>query len=530
MDKTSVNGVIYWLPSDVQEVISLVNEAHQNNEIICLRGSAHSFPLIGDLEQGSKNDRKYKYVMLSKMNKVSIDTTAQVVTAQAGCHLGHDPWDPTGISTVENSLLYQLNEKGYGISDLGGIIHQTIGGFMSTGSSGGSTEYSFDEPLLSIDIVHFGASGAEVITYVKPDHNNPDDDFYGVAISLGIMGVIVSIRMKCEPAFYIKGSETITKAVDCEIDLFGAGNSNKPDPATYFNQTQFSRLMWWPQKDVEKMVVWKAQKTSKQEAIAYAAQAYDKRKVFPHPELKPYREVPYIFGSPTLATLGADLLYTSIGQWPKWLLDILGDTKEYRSIKLLVESMFYPKILPMILDVFEPVDKPETGPQEFADVGWKGLPMDNQMSDKLFPVKFTELWIPLHKAAKVMKILHDFYSEGSENTGAFSCEIYAAKANNCWLSPAYGTNVIRVDVFWFGNDLGEPTSFYEKFWELLAPLGFRPHWGKYLPDGKGPQGTSYLRPLYPQWDKWLNLRERVDPDQVFLNDYWREHLDIPQKK
>jgi len=49
MDTIIVNGATYWLPENNDDVIALVNEASNNNEIICVRGSGHSFPLIGDL-------------------------------------------------------------------------------------------------------------------------------------------------------------------------------------------------------------------------------------------------------------------------------------------------------------------------------------------------------------------------------------------------------------------------------------------------------------------------------------------------
>ena len=130
MDSLVINAATYWLPESIPEVMSLVNDARTGGEIICVRGSAHSFPLIGDLEKGSSHGRKYKYVMLSKLNAVAI--TGTMVTVQAGCNLGPDPWDPTGISSLEKSLLYKLDQQGLSIPDLGGITHQTVGGFLST--------------------------------------------------------------------------------------------------------------------------------------------------------------------------------------------------------------------------------------------------------------------------------------------------------------------------------------------------------------------------------------------------------------
>jgi D-arabinono-1,4-lactone oxidase len=528
METLLINGVTYWLPASNNDVVALVNEAVKNNEIICVRGAAHSFPLIGTLESGSKTGKVYKYLILSKMDGVAI--TGDLVKVDAGCHLGPDPWDPTGTSTLENSLLYQLDQKGLSIPDLGGITHQTVGGFLSTASSGGSTQFSFEDALVSIDIVCVeDGKTAAVNTFTK----GTDPEFYGAgAASMGLFGVIVSATFKCVPNFFIAGQEAITSYDDCEIDLFGPGNNPlKPDLETFFKQTQYTRIILWPQENTKRAVVWKAWQSNE---LAAKDWAWSNPKGDPLLlPLKPYQEVPYISlpegkPSPTPVTLAADLIFSAMGNWPDWLLDILGDTEEYRTIRDTVNATFYPLILPELLNLFVTPDNPEKGPQKFADLWYTGLPMDNQMSDRLFPVWFTELWIDITKTQQVMTALLNFYNESDQNAGTFCCEIYASKNSAFWLSPAYNQDVIRIDVFWFANAKTGPEAYYKKFWDLLAQFNFRPHWAKYLPDSNGEQGVAYLKSNYPKWEDWMALREKMDPKQVFVNDYWRDHLGIPQ--
>lgn len=551
METIIVNGATYWLPESNDDVIALVNEAANNNEIICVRGSGHSFPLVGTLEteQQSSTGKKYKYIMLAKMYGVEM-LDADTVKVQAGCHLGPDPFDPTKISTLENSLCYYLDNLGTAagdpslnrsLPDLGGITHQTVGGFLSTSSSGGSTQYSFEDALISVDIVTCKAGeGAAVTTFTKPA-NNPDDPFYAAGIaSMGLFGVIVSATFSCSPQFYIEGSETITYTDQCTlINLFGNA-PGLPNMQTFLQQTEYTRLMWWPQqnhenpeKDLSRMVVWQAQRTDQSGAIAYAKHAYDLKGTQPLADgLKPYEEVPYIFGKPDAANVAANLLYTAIGQWPTWLKNLIGDNMEYEIIKAFVESIYGSKIFPVIMDIFVPVDTPTNankGPQLFADLWYTGLPMDNQMSDKLMPVWFTELWIDINQSEQVMDALKTYYdSQPITIDLSFSCEIYAAKQNIFWLSPSYNQDVIRIDVFWFANNLGDPATFYQSFWDLLAPFNFRPHWGKYIPDTvNNVPGVTYIADKYPKWNDWMNLRNTMDPQQVFVNDYWRSKLGIP---
>ena len=549
MDSIIVNGATYWLPENNEDVLNLVRDAVANRSIICVRGSGHSFPLIGDLEKEHRPSNgyssSYTYVMLSKMYAVEM-LDENTVKVQAGCHLGVDPFDPTGISTVENSLCYILDNLGTAkgdpslnrsLPDLGGITHQTIGGFLSTGSSGGSTKYSFEDALISVDVVTYTfGEDAWVNTY---NRNNPDDDtFFAIGLaSMGLMGVIVSATFSCAPQFYIEGSETIEYTDKCSlINLFGNAPS-LPDIKTFLEQTEYTRLMWWPQQngqpELSRMVVWQAKRTDKAGAAAWAKHAYDLMGVQPSTDgLKPYEEVPYVFGSPDPANVVAGLIYTAIGQWPTWLKNLLPDKPlEYEVVKTLIESNYATKIFPTIMDIFVTVDTPTNknkGPQLFSDLWYTGIPMDNQMSDKLMPVWFTELWIDINQAEEVMKTLKDYYDKQPITIDlSFSCEIYAAKKSPFWLSPAYNQDVIRIDVFWFGNNQGDPATFYQKFWDLLAPFNYRPHWGKYIPDTvKGTPGPDYLAKQYPKWKEWMELRNAMDPHKIFLNDYWRKKLGI----
>ena len=549
METIIVNGATYWLPESNDDVIALVQEALDKNELICVRGSGHSFPLIGGLEkeQKSSSGRPYKYIMLSKMYAVEM-LDENTVKVQAGCHLGVDPFDPTGISTVENSLCCILDNLGTAtnnpslnraLPDLGGITHQTIGGFLSTGSSGGSIQYSFEDALISVDVVTYKPNGeACLLTYNRDD--KPENHFFAIGLaSLGLMGVIVSATFTCIPQFYIAGSETIEYTDKCTlIDFFNKSNG-LPDLETFLRQTEYSRLMWWPQQngqqeDLSRMVVWQAKRTTKAGAEAWAANAYELMGVQPSPDgLKPYEEVPYVFGSPDPANIVANLIYNAIGQWPTWLQKLLADKPtEYEIIKTLVESNYATKIFPAIMDLFVAVDtstNKNKGPQLFSDVWYKGIPMDNQMNDKLMPVWFTELWISTDWAWVLMVDLKNYYDAQPISIDfSFSCEIYAAKQSPFWLSPAYGTDVVRIDVFWYGNNQGDPATFYQNFWDLLASYSYRPHWGKYIPDMiNGFPAINYWSGLYTKWNDWMKLRHTMDPKQIFVNDYWREKLGIP---
>jgi hypothetical protein len=183
-----------------------------------------------------------------------------------------------------------------------------------------------------------------------------------------------------------------------------------------------------------------------------------------------------------------------------------------------------PYLIDEILEPFVGLDE-----QTFWDSWMCGLPMDNQMDDRLWPTEFTEPWIPIDAAEDAMKAMRAHYRAAGDPvsayaaTGSFSCEMYAAKSSRAWLSPAYGTDVLRLDLFWFGLNAGDPRRFYEPFWKILDGFAFRPHWGKVLP-GPGATWRRAWRERFPRLPEFLKLRAALDPDGVFLTSYWREHL------
>jgi D-arabinono-1,4-lactone oxidase len=111
--------------------------------------------------------------------------------------------------------------------------------------------------------------------------------------------------------------------------------------------------------------------------------------------------------------------------------------------------------------------------------------------------------------------------------GTFTVELYAARRSEAWLSPSYGRDSLRVDIFWYQRNAGDPVlGYYPRFFAQLEPVAFRAHWGKYLPPPGSGQGADYLARQFPRWTRFLELRQALDPRGVFLSTYWRRHLGI----
>lgn len=601
----------YYHPTSDAEVAALVAFARSAKKKLRVRGAAHSVPgAIYTPGWGGKGQPSGDSidVMLDQMKSVTIhphptEARRAVVEVEAGCHLGKDPYDPTGTSNWGNSLNLQLHKAGWALADLGGITHQTVGGFLATGTSGGSRQYSIYENLLRVRFI----DGTGAVQDVSRDDADPArrDLFDAVTVSMGLLGVVTRVWFLVEPSYNVFGTQVTAATSATPIDFFG-DRPTRTSFAEFLQQAPYARLMWWPQHDFDRMVVWQAARQAPfpgfthqpylemgraakvtslagslfyalignlhdlsalrkkldpwfahleealdgdpdpNECIAPSVLGWDKRASIDQVLAVLHRRVerglkksprvsvgssgavslfdPLLDAVNTASgTFLADRVAEAITQLVKMLLDdALGSSLAQILADVLSREM--PYLIDEILDPFV-----EKGTQTFWDSWMCGLPMDNQMDDQLWPTEFTELWIPIEKASEAMKALRDFYRASGdpvaafEATGAFSCEIYAAKASNAWLSPSYGTDVLRLDVFWFGLNAGDPKKFYEPFWKILAPFAFRPHWGKILP---GPNGTwrRAWRDRFPRLGDFLGLRSKLDPDDVFLTPYWQANL------
>jgi L-gulonolactone oxidase len=91
------------------------------------------------------------------------------------------------------------------------------------------------------------------------------------------------------------------------------------------------------------------------------------------------------------------------------------------------------------------------------------------------------------------------------------------RADDAWLSTAHERETVAISIH---QDAGLPCR--ELFCDLEAIFREhrgRPHWGKLHT-----RSAEELAALYPRFEDFLQLRRRLDPRGVFLNDYLRTLL------
>ncbi|THF73736.1 D-arabinono-1,4-lactone oxidase [Cohnella fermenti] len=96
----------------------------------------------------------------------------------------------------------------------------------------------------------------------------------------------------------------------------------------------------------------------------------------------------------------------------------------------------------------------------------------------------------------------------------FPIECRYAKGDDLWISPATGRDSAYIAVHMYR---GMPyREYFSAMEDIFLRHGGRPHWGK-LHTMKHAQ----LRERYPRWSDFAELRGRMDPDGLFLNDHLR---------
>ena len=488
-----IDGVSYYLPCNNDEVIELVNYAIEHSKVICTRGAGHSIPLIKSIEK----EKNRIYLYLGRMRKVEIDEQNQIVKVQGGCNLGYDPNDPAGISTVENSLVYQIHQEGFAFPDLGGITHQTVGGFLSTGASGSSLTNPFNEYLESITMVTTMGGTATMISFRRTNQYDTNH-FFAAGLSLGLFGVIVEARFRMCDAFIIRGQEKTLSISDWPVDFFGE-EPNKLPLLTFFTQHDFQRIIWWPQKGLKKVQVWEAKKQVMPQKFSPI----------------PYEQLTGKFIGIPIQVAGGWLL-KKFGQI-SWLIQ---RKSFFRRTELggWLANVFRNTLVPCILRQLV-----TNGTVQFKDTWFHGLPMDNSIDERLIPVWLSELWFPIHQSPEIIKEFRDYFEIRHDGPGTFNYEIYPAKATEFWISPGYRRQSIRMDIFWFAGNKQDPIKdFFLDFWNQLDEYEFRSHWGKFIPE----QTQDELLFLFPKMKDWRVCRSLYDPVNVFLNDYWKHKLHL----
>jgi FAD/FMN-containing dehydrogenase len=128
-----------------------------------------------------------------------------------------------------------------------------------------------------------------------------------------------------------------------------------------------------------------------------------------------------------------------------------------------------------------------------------------------------EIGVPLARTPHIIDKIKSWYAANHPHMH-YPIILRCTGPSSAWLSPAsqqatcfFGFVVYYADD---GSLSQEGLHFLTEVEKLLAAEGGRPHWGKYY----DPQ-RYHWRAIYPQWEAFRAVRQQLDPQHRFSNDY-----------
>jgi L-gulonolactone oxidase len=134
-------------------------------------------------------------------------------------------------------------------------------------------------------------------------------------------------------------------------------------------------------------------------------------------------------------------------------------------------------------------------------------------------VRFREMEYAVPRAA-VPYVLGeiDAYLQRSGELIGFPVEVRFAAEDDLWLSTANGRESGYIAVHQYHRR--EHRAYFEAVEAIARSVDGRPHWGKLHY-----RTADDLRPAYPHFDEFLAVRDKLDPERMFGNDYLTRVLD-----
>lgn len=123
----------------------------------------------------------------------------------------------------------------------------------------------------------------------------------------------------------------------------------------------------------------------------------------------------------------------------------------------------------------------------------------------------SEFSVPRADVGEVLQRL-DAWHRAHPSTTSFPVEVRFTGRDDVWLSTSYDRESAYIAIHQF--HARDHRDYFAAFWQILAEHEARPHWGK-----MHELDADALRRVYPRFDEFLEVRDRLDPGRTFANPY-----------
>jgi FAD/FMN-containing dehydrogenase len=149
---------------------------------------------------------------------------------------------------------------------------------------------------------------------------------------------------------------------------------------------------------------------------------------------------------------------------------------------------------------------PSSGAREYVDQSFKIF-----ASPRIVRFYEMEHALPVDAVAPALKEIREMIERKGYLLN-FPVEVRFTKGDDVALSTAYGRDSAYIAVHVYKGMECEP--FFRDVEDILRGYDARPHWGK-----MHYRDAEELSGLYPRWNDFIALRDRLDPHRTFSNAY-----------
>jgi L-gulono-1,4-lactone dehydrogenase len=351
---------------------------------------------------------------------------------------GHDVTVEAGITIRD--LAPALAARGLALENQGDVDPQTVAGAISTATHGTGGRFgNLSSRVVGMQVVTASGSVVEL---------RDGDDLLAGRASLGALGAVVSITLRCVPAFRIHRVDEPRPLDDVLARFDGLVDGN--DHFELF--------------------------------------------VFPHTRT-----------ALTLTSERTDRAARPAGPLKAFVRDVLF---ENAALELACRAgRLVPGAIPTI-------NRLVTGALSRAE----HLDESYTVYANRRSVRFTEMEyaIPREHVSEALERVLALIERRRLPVG-FPIEVRTAAPDDALLSTAQGRATGYIAVHQYRGM--EFESYFRGVEAIMDEYGGRPHWGK-----RHYQTALTLRPRYPGWDRFVAVRDRLDPERKFENEYLRRVL------
>ena len=192
-------------------------------------------------------------------------------------------------------------------------------------------------------------------------------------------------------------------------------------------------------------------------------------------------------------------------RWRRWLDDDLLANRVYEVVNRVGAAR------PSVVPTLNRASAAAMSSREYADDSWRVFCSSRE-------VRFveSEYAVPRASVAAVLRELRAWIDRSGEAL-PFPVEVRFIAADDIWLSTAHERDNAYVAVHQYHRM--EHHAYFAAFEAIVAEHDGRPHWGK-----MHSLGADRLRELYPRFEDFLAVRDRLDPDRRFTNAHLRHVL------